>query len=97
MSDCGIKMSFALIRGVEEDLAWNTKIGEILIPTVEDLIGIREELTFILEECELPRPEPLWQLSEWCITMQSIIDIEFKIMTLHSARGSKLYVEMSNF
>lgn len=48
--------------------------------TEKELMEIREELTAMLAACEPHVPEPLWQLSDWCITMQSIIDIESRIL-----------------
>ncbi len=50
--------------------------------TIEDLFGVRQELMDILRSCDVPSPEPLWQLSDWCITMQSIIDIDFRLLAL---------------
>lgn len=50
--------------------------------TMEDLLGLREELIGMLGACEFPAAEPLWQLTDWCITMQSIIDIEHQILKI---------------
>jgi hypothetical protein len=50
--------------------------------TIKELTGIREELCDMLASCEVPKPEPLWQLTDYCITMQSIIDLEVRIQKL---------------
>jgi hypothetical protein len=47
------------------------------VRTIEELVEVREELVTMLGECEIPGPGPLWQLSDWCITMQAIVNIDF--------------------
>jgi hypothetical protein len=53
--------------------------------TMEQLLGLREELIEMLKRCQAPEPEGLWQLSDWCITMQSIIDVESQLKGLYRA------------
>lgn len=75
------------VRGVRLRVGLNlTAKGQQPMSTIEELRGIREELCDMLASCEVPKPEPLWQLTDYCMTLQSFIDIDFRLMSLR--RGS---------
>jgi hypothetical protein len=57
---------------------------------MEQLLGLREELIEMLKRCQAPEPEGLWQLSDWCITMQSIIDVESQLKGLYRAAFGRI-------